>query len=393
MLYWLLDIYRTRLDSVDLFGDLTLYSLVRLLDELEFRVLAAATLAFLIVLLLGPRTIAKLRAMKIGDTGVTDAVALRKHAEGKANVPTMGGVLIVGAIFASVILLADVRVAYIYMALILLVWMAAVGSVDDWLKLTAARRGDGRQGLHAWEKLVFQLGIGVLIGVFAYNRGEGEESLNHVLNLPLQSTYHGGSYAVSERLIYLSKPFYVFITVMMIAGLSNAVNITDGMDGLASGLVVIVSIGLVVMTLIAGQEVWAQRLLLPYIVDSGELTVLIGAMIGACLGFLWWNCSPAQVFMGDTGSLSLGALIGYTSVVIRQELLVLLMCGVFLAEIGSVVMQVAYFKSTGGKRIFRCAPYHHHLHLGGWREQQVVSRLWIVGVILVIAALAMLKVR
>jgi len=393
LLYWLLDIFRSRLDSVDLFGGLTLYSLVRLLDELEFRVLASAALSFLIVLLLGPRTIAKLRAMKIGDTGITDAVALRKHAEGKANVPTMGGVLIVGAIFVSVLLLADVRIAYIYMSLILLVWMAAVGSVDDWLKLTAVRRGDGRQGLHAWEKLVFQLGIGVLIGVFAYNRGEGEHSLTHVLNLPLQSTYEGATYEVNKGLVYLTKPLYVFVTVMMIAGLSNAVNITDGMDGLASGLVVIVSIGLVVMTLIAGQEVWAQRLLLPYIAHSGELTVLVGAMIGACLGFLWWNCSPAQVFMGDTGSLSLGALIGYVAVVIRQELLVLIMCGVFLAEIGSVVMQVAYFKSTGGKRIFRCAPYHHHLHLGGWREQQVVSRLWIVGVVLVMAALALLKVR
>lgn len=393
MLYWLLDIFRTRLDGVDLFGGLTLYSLVRILDELEFRALAAAAVSFLIVLMLGPRTIARLRALKIGDTGVTDAVALRKHAEGKANVPTMGGVLIVGAIFVGVVLLADVRVAYIYMALILMVWMAAVGGVDDWLKLTAARRGDGRQGLHAWEKLVFQLGIGVLIGVFAYNRGEGEESLTHVVNLPLQGTYEGGTYALREGLMFLSKPLYVLIAVLMIAGLSNAVNITDGMDGLASGLVVAVSIGLAVMTLIAGQEVWAQRLLLPYIVESDELTVLIGAMLGACLGFLWWNCSPAQVFMGDTGSLSLGAIIGYIAVVIRQELLVLLMCGVFLAEIGSVVMQVAYFKSTGGKRIFRCAPYHHHLHLGGWREQQVVSRLWIVGVVLVIAALAMLKVR
>ncbi len=393
MLYWLLDYFRNDLDGVSLFGGLTLYSLVRLLDELEFRTLAAAALSFAIVLLFGPRTIAMLRAMKIGDTGATDAEALRSHAESKANVPTMGGILIVGSIFASVFLLADVRAAYIYMALILLVWMAVVGGVDDWLKLTSARRGDGRQGLHAWEKLVFQLGIGLLIGVFAYNQGEGEQSLTHVLNVPLQSTYKGEYFALSESLVYLPKWLYVVVAILMIAGLSNAVNISDGMDGLSSGLTTITAIGLLVLTLIAGQDVWAQRLRVPYIEGSGELSVLVGAMIGACLGFLWWNCSPAQVFMGDTGSLSLGALIGYVGVVIRQEVLVLLMCGVFLAEIGSVVLQVGYFKTTGGKRIFRCAPYHHHLHLAGWREQQVVTRLWIVGVVLVIGALALIKVR
>ncbi|MFI4870638.1 MAG: phospho-N-acetylmuramoyl-pentapeptide-transferase [Phycisphaerales bacterium JB061] len=393
MLYWLLEQFRSSLDKTTIFGDFTLYSLVRLLDELEFRTLAAAGIAFLFVLCFGPMTIARLRAMKIGDTGITDAAALRKHAESKANVPTMGGVLIVGAIFTSVFLLADITEAYVYMALILLIWMAVVGGADDWLKLTAVRRGDGRQGLHAWEKLVFQLGIATLIGVFAYNQGDGREHLTHVLNLPLQSTYKGTSYTLSESLVYLSKPFYVFITVMMIAGLSNAVNISDGMDGLSSGLVVIVSIGLLVLTLIAGQDVWAQRMRVPHIENSGELAVIVGAMVGACLGFLWWNCSPAQVFMGDTGSLTLGALVGYIAVVIRQEVLVLMMCGVFLIEIGSVVLQVGYFKSTGGKRIFRCAPYHHHLHLGGWREQQVVARLWIVGVVLVIVALGMLKVR
>jgi len=393
VLYWLLDHFRTWLDETRLVGDFTLYSLVRLLDELEFRTLAAAAVAFLFVLMFGPKTIAKLRAMKIGDSGITDAAALRKHAQSKANVPTMGGVLIVGAIFTSVFLLADITEAYVYMALILLIWMAVVGGADDWLKLTAVRRGDGRQGLHAWEKLVFQLGIATLIGVFAYNQGEGREHLTHVLNLPLQSTYKGSAYTLSESLVYLSKPVYVFITVLMIAGLSNAVNISDGMDGLSSGLMVIVAIGLLVLTLIAGQDVWAQRLRVPHIENSGELAVIVGAMVGAGLGFLWWNCSPAQVFMGDTGSLTLGALIGYIAVVIRQEVLVLLMCGVFLLEIGSVVLQVGYFKSTGGKRIFRCAPYHHHLHLGGWREQQIVTRLWIVGVVLVILALAMLKVR
>jgi len=394
VLYVILESIRDWLDGIDLFGGLTLYSLVRLLDQLEFRALAAAAFSFALVLAFGPRTIARLRAMNIGDSGQTDAALLRQHAESKANVPTMGGVLIVGAIFVSVVLLADITRPYVYMGLVLLVWMAVLGGVDDWLKLTALRRGDGRQGLYAWEKLIFQVGIALLIGVFAYNRGEEARSLTHVLNLPFQSTYdQGRGYALNEGLIFLSKPVYVFVAVLMIAGLSNAVNITDGADGLASGLVVAVSIGLLVLALIAGREVWAQGVLVPSILESGELAVFAGAMLGASLGFLWWNCPPAQVFMGDTGSLSLGALIGYIAVVIRQEFLVLLMSGVFLIEIGSVVAQVTYFKSTGGKRIFRCAPYHHHLHLGGWQEQQVVARLWIVGVVLVIAGLALLKVR
>jgi len=189
------------------------------------------------------------------------------------------------------------------------------------------------------------------------------------------------------------KPRFLFVSILLIAGVSNAVNITDGMDGLASGVSVVVSLGLLVLALIAGSEQISKYLYVPHIVYADELAVMGGAMAGACLGFLWWNCSPAQVFMGDTGSLALGGLIAYIALVTRQELVVLLMCGVFLAEIASVVLQVGYFRYTGGKRIFRCAPYHHHLHLGGWTEQQVVARLWIVSIILSVIALASLKIR
>jgi phospho-N-acetylmuramoyl-pentapeptide-transferase len=175
--------------------------------------------------------------------------------------------------------------------------------------------------------------------------------------------------------------------------MSNAVNITDGMDGLASGISAIVSVGLLVLALIAGSEQAARYLLVPYIPFADELAVVAGAMIGATLGFLWWNCSPAQVFMGDTGSLALGALIGYIAIVTRQEAVVLLMSAVFLFELLSVALQVGCFKLTGGKRIFRVAPYHHHLHVGGWTEQQVVARAWIVSVLLVLTALALIKVR
>ncbi|MBK7404305.1 MAG: phospho-N-acetylmuramoyl-pentapeptide-transferase [Phycisphaerales bacterium] len=217
----------------------------------------------------------------------------------------------------------------------------------------------------------------------------------HVLNLPFQKTYASSlTDQLGPGVLVLPLGVYILFSVLMVAGMSNAVNITDGMDGLAAGVSAVVTLGLVVLTLIASnKQGWAQTLLVPSIAGAGELAVLAGATAGACLGFLWFNCSPAQVFMGDTGSLCLGGIIGYIAVAVRQEFVVLLMSGVFLAEIGSVIIQVAYFRATGGKRVFRCAPYHHHLHLGGWTEQQVVSRLWIVSVILLVLGLASIKVR
>lgn len=391
MLYVLYDLARDWLSEHDLLWA------VRILDQVVFRALASALLSFVIVMALGRRTIAALTRLKIGDTGLTDAEALRASARSKANTPTMGGILIAGAIAASVVLLADVREFYVYAALIVLAWLTVLGGVDDWLKLTSARRGlASRQGLHAWEKLVFQVGLGLLVGLFAYEYGDVPDragDLAHVLNLPLQKTYLPGGAELNPGLIFLPQWAFIAVTVLMMTGMSNAVNITDGMDGLASGLTVTVSLGLLVLTLVAGDHATAQRLLVPDIDRADELAVLAGAMLGACLGFLWWNGSPAQVFMGDTGSLCLGGLLGYAAVVIRQEIVVLLMCGVFLVEIGSVVIQVAYFKASGGRRVFRCAPFHHHLHLGGWTEQQVVTRFWIISVLLVAAGLASIKVR
>jgi phospho-N-acetylmuramoyl-pentapeptide-transferase len=369
----------------------------KILDQVQFRALAATGLSFVAVLLLGPRTIAALTKLKIGDSGLTDAQALHAAARSKANTPTMGGVLIAASIGASVLLLADVREFYIYTALIVLTWLAVLGGVDDWLKLTASRRGlASRQGLYAWEKLVFQLGLGLLVGLFAYRHGDTPgttQDLARVLNLPFQKTWLSGGADLNPAMIYLGQWAFVGVMVLMMAGMSNAVNITDGMDGLAAGITVAVGSGLLLLTLLAGNQAAAQELLVPFIDRADELAVVAGALVGACLGFLWWNCSPAQVFMGDTGSLCLGGMIGYIAVVIRQEFVVLVMCGVFLAEIGSVVVQVGYFKLSGGKRVFRCAPFHHHLHLGAWTEQQVVVRFWIVAVLLVVLALASIKVR
>lgn len=395
MIYILFDILQNWLTKVGL------YRVFSIFDQVQFRALLAAGLSFALVVLLGKRVIRMLIALKIGDGGETDAELLREHAATKANVPTMGGVLIVGSIFISTFLLADIRVNRVYLGLFTLLWLAAVGGADDWLKLTASRRGTGRQGLYAWEKLVFQLGIGVIVGFFGYRYGmlaDGGHSMAHVLNIPFQRSYDPTTKFPASGLFYMSMPIFIFISTMMVAGLSNAVNITDGMDGLASGTSGIIAFGLILLALIAGNEGAAQYLYVPYVPFADELAVMAGAMAGACLGFLWWNCKPAQVFMGDTGSLALGGLIGYIAVMIRQEVVVLLMCGIFIFEILSVMLQVGWFKYTRiktgtGKRIFRIAPYHHHLHQGGWAENQVVTRLWIIGIILSVVALASLKIR
>ncbi len=384
------------LDQLGWLQDTPLRSLVMVFDRTSFRALAALCLSFGLILLLGKRVVRQLTALKIGDIPRTDVAALDEALASKRHTPTMGGVLIAGAILASTLLLADVRSFYVQMALIVTVWMAALGGADDWLKLTSSTRpGGGRQGLYSWEKLVFQLGLGAMIGWFVYRHGDTEAAsdLAHVLSLPFQKTYTSDPFGPNPSLIYLGPAAFVIVTTLLIAGMSNAVNITDGMDGLASGLSAWVALGLMALSFIAGWQVAAQYLLVPYVPGADELAVVAGAMCGACLGFLWWNASPAIVFMGDTGSLCLGGLIGYMAIVIRQEALVLLMSGVFLIEIGSVVMQVAYFKATKGKRIFRCAPYHWHLHMGGWAEQKIVARLWIVTVILVALALASIKVR
>jgi len=374
-----------------------MYGFVRVLNQLHFRALAAAGLAFLLVLLFGPAAIRWLTRKKIGDIGATDAEALRSQANAKANTPTMGGILIVGAVIVSTLLLADIAQRLVYVGLVVALWLAVLGGFDDWLKLTASSRGAGsRQGLYAWEKLIFQLGVGLLAGWFAIKGIDGginaAADARLAINLPFQKTYTLAP-TLNPSLWFPGIAVLLLISTLMIAGMSNAVNITDGMDGLAAGSSAAVCIGLFVIALIAGDQGIAQLLLVPHVPGAGELAVLAGATAGGCLGFLWWNCSPARVFMGDTGALSLGGIIGYIAVVTRQEFVVLLMSGVFLIEIASVMLQVGYFKASGGKRIFRVAPYHHHLQVGGWPEQQIVARLWIISVILVVIALASIKVR
>ncbi len=380
--------------------------LVMVMHQLEFRALFAALLSFVLVLTFGPRVIRWLARRKIGDAPEFGNDSLNQLMQSRAGTPTMGGIIICGALIASTILLADViHNRYIHLGLIVVLCYAILGGVDDWLKLTQSRRSPGiRDGLFAWEKLLFQVGFGLLVGFFLYRSGTSPDA--HVLNIPFQRTYLPTPSiesliqppAIAGGVWILGIGCFTIIAMLAIAGTSNAVNMTDGMDGLATGTLIIASLAMMVLVWIAGSPRASYFLLVPSVPGTGELMVMAGAMAGACLGFLWFNCSPARVFMGDTGSLALGGLLGYFAVAIRQEFLLLLIGGIFFLELGSIVVQTSWFKWTRrkygqGRRIFRCAPIHHHFHLGGWKEQQVVVRFWIVSVVLTMIALVSLKLR
>ncbi len=387
MLYNLLQATDSWLDRVGL------HSLLQVLYQLEFRAFFAVVFSFFVVLLLGRRTIRWLIRQKIGDAPEFYRADLNELMSSKAATPTMGGILIGGSMLLTILLFADLRNAYVHIALAVLIWLAVLGAMDDWLKLTAARRAPGsREGLHAWEKLLFQLGIGAVAGLFLFRTGIGQES-SHVLTLPFQRTYDPRTCELESGLIRLGGLGFVLLATLLIAGTSNAVNLTDGMDGLAAGSLVVAAFALMALCYIAGTFEAAKYLLFPYVDGSKELMIVTGAMAGACLGFMWFNCAPAQVFMGDTGALPLGGLMAFIAVAIRQEILLLVIGGVFFLELASVVLQVGYFKWTKGRRIFRCSPIHHHFHLAGWSEQQVVTRFWVLAVVFAMVALVSLKLR
>jgi len=355
-----------------------------------FRGTSAILLGFAVVWLLGPRVIRELRRRKIGDRPEFDHKALNDTTRDKKNTPTMGGLLVITAVFVCVMLLADLRNYYVLMGLFCMVWLTVLGGIDDWLKLTAGTRSGSRDGLKMYEKLLFQIGLGVLLGIFIYRYGQQNVvtlkgsvvEAYRILNVPF---YKSG--------IVLGIPAFLIVTVLVTAGTSNAVNLTDGMDGLAAGCMALCSFVFMLLSFLGGDPERARSLLFPHIPDTAELSVLCGAMMGACLGFLWYNCHPAQVFMGDTGSLPLGGLIGYVAICTRQELMLLIVGGVFVIEAVSVILQVGYFKLSGGRRVFRVAPIHHHFHLAGWTETQTVTRFWLLAAIFAGIALATVKLR
>ncbi len=357
-------------------------------EEVTFRSVAAVLTSLLIAVVSGPRVIRWLMSRKIGDRPEFHNSDLNTLTKDKANTPTMGGLIIIGAVLATTMLWADLGNPFVQKAIILVVWFGGIGAVDDWLKLTCTIRHRSRDGLRPWEKLLFQFGGAVLIASFLFadfaNIDDGKR-----LWLPFYK--HG---------IPLANWVFVMIAIVYISATSNAVNLTDGMDGLAAGCVGMVAMVLAVLCYVASetmtrtsQVTWASYLLLPHIPGSGELSIFYSAVVGAVLGFLWFNCHPAQAFMGDVGSLPLGAAMGYGALVTRNEVLLLVIGGVFVIELMSVVIQVGYFKYTGGKRVFRCAPIHHHFHLAGWSEPQVVVRFWLLAAAFAAIALATLKIR
>lgn len=399
MLYNLINFLKPWLVENGLFG------YCRVWTYIEFRAVMSVFLGFVFVLLMGKPVIMWLIKQKIGDNPEFHNKSLNELTKNKAQTPTMGGIIICSSIFLTSLLLADLSNFYIQMAGCCLVWLALVGCADDWLKLTTARRNPGsRNGLYSWEKLLFQFGIGMIMGLFIHHFGQfkwGDVahadilSMSHSLTLPLLKTWQwdGSQWIPADNLIILGTWTFVIITTLFIAGTSNAVNLTDGMDGLAGGITGMIAFAFMILALIAGNEAWAKGLLVPYIPLSNELGIVAGAMLGACMGFLWFNAHPAEVFMGDTGSLPLGGLLAYIAVVIRQEFLLLVVGGVVYMELLSVIMQVGYFKFSGGKRIFRCAPIHHHFHMGGTPENRVVIRMWLATAALVTLAIATIKLR
>ncbi|MHC4265104.1 MAG: phospho-N-acetylmuramoyl-pentapeptide-transferase [Planctomycetota bacterium] len=357
-------------------------------QNVMFRSVAAVLTSFLIALLLGPRIIRWLMRKKIGDRPEFYHDDLNELTKDKANTPTMGGLIIILAVFAGTLLWSKLNNPFVQKAIILVIWFGGLGAADDWLKLTAAARHRTREGLKPWEKLIFQFGGAVLIASFLYA---------DFINIPDGIRLWPPFYKTG---IYLPHWVFVTIAILYISATSNAVNLTDGMDGLAAGCVGMVALVLAVLCYVASeymsrtsQVTWASYLLLPHIPQSGELCIFYASILGAVLGFLWYNCHPAQTFMGDVGSLPLGAAMGYGALVTRNEILLLVIGGVFVIELTSVILQVGYFKYTGGKRIFRCAPIHHHFHLSGWSEPQTVVRFWLLAAAFAAIALATLKLR
>jgi phospho-N-acetylmuramoyl-pentapeptide-transferase len=375
------------------------FGFLRVFTYATFRAVAAILCSFLIVLLLGPRVIRWLRGQKISDLAGFDQAEIDALMKSKKGTPTMGGILIISSIAFTILLLADLTNFYIRMALVCVLWLAIVGAIDDWLKLTAGRRAGSRQGLHGWEKLLFQLGLAVLISCFTWYYGR-EIAEAHTVYFPffknLKIDLARWSWGVGG--ITLGLLFFVAVSTLVITGSSNAVNLTDGLDGLAAGCMAIVSFTFMVLALIVGERIYAGTLLFPFVQGSGEMAIVAGAMMGACLGFLWFNCNPASVFMGDTGSLAMGGLIGYIAIVIRQELVLFIVGGIFVLEACSVLLQVGYFKYTRkkygeGRRILLMAPIHHHFQRKGWSEGQVVVRFWLITAMLAAMALATVKLR
>ncbi|HJA78935.1 MAG TPA: phospho-N-acetylmuramoyl-pentapeptide-transferase [Candidatus Desulfovibrio intestinavium] len=337
---------------------------------ITFRSLAALMTALVISVLVGPRFIAWLRKIKCGQYIHEDVAA---HA-GKAGTPTMGGLMMLFSLGLSLLLWADLTSAYIWQTFFVFAGFGAVGLWDDLTKL----RHHQNRGISGRAKLAGQAAVAMLAMLALYSN----EGCNTTLSIPFIKEW-----TPDLGIFYI--PFGMF--VMMAA--SNAVNLTDGLDGLAIGPTIVAGAVFAIFIYITGHARMASYLLVPYVPGMGEVTVFCGALVGAGLGFLWFNAYPAQIFMGDVGSLSLGGVLGYLALLSKQELVLAVVGGLFVAETLSVIMQVGYFRWTGGKRLFRMAPLHHHFELKGVPESKIIIRFWITSILLGLMALSVLKLR
>ena len=346
---------------------------------LTFRSALAAITALFLAFYLGPRIIKVLQKFQIGEAKKEDAP---KSHWSKAGTPTMGGLIIIFSVIVPVLLWGDLKSTYIILILTGTVWLSAVGFLDDYLKVIKKLPN----GLIGRYKLLGQVLIGLTVGIVIYFSPEFEK-VSTLTTVPFLKD-------VNLDLSILYIPVVIFI----ITATSNAVNLTDGLDGLAIGVVAIVMIALAVLSYVSGNAIFADYLNIIYLPGSGELTVFVAALVGASLGFLWYNAYPAQVFMGDTGSLALGGAFGILAVLIKKELLIPILGGVFFLETVSVIIQKLYFKYTKkkfgvGRRVFKMAPIHHHFEMKGWAEPKIVVRFYIVAIILAIVSLVSFKIR
>lgn len=382
----------------------------------------AIILSLIISMILGKRIIKMLHRLQVGET-VRD-LGLEGQIQ-KAGTPTMGGLLILAAILIPTVLFAKLNNIYILMLLLSTVWLGLIGFLDDYIKVFKKNK----EGLKGKAKIVGQVGIGVIVGAMLFfsedvviEKSVDRQNSHRTDNV----TVYGKELKerIQEKSLTTTIPFFknnelnygdavewigldankwgwiVFIPVVIIiiTAVSNGANLTDGIDGLATGTSAIIGVALGILAYVSGNVFFAEYLNIMYIPDTGELVIFMGAFVGACIGFLWYNSYPAQVFMGDTGSLALGGIIAAFAIAIRKELLIPILCGIFLVENVSVIVQVGYFKYTKkrfgeGKRIFKMAPLHHHYQKSGYHEAKIVGRFWIIGILLAIFAIATLKLR
>jgi len=382
----------------DLFG-------VGVFQYISFRAGLAVLISLLITITFGQRLINLLKAFQLGES-IRD-LGLSGQME-KQGTPTMGGIIILLGIIIPTLLFADLTNIYILLLIISAIWMGAIGFIDDFLKI----KKKNKDGLRGKFKIIGQVGLGLLVGgtmVFHPDIVVREFNSNDIslysdikssaTTIPFfKNNEFQYSWLLPDFLSEYAWVVYVLMVTFIVTAVSNGVNITDGIDGLAAGTTAIIALSLAILAYLSGNVIFSNYLNIMYIPNSGELVIFCAALVGACIGFLWYNAFPAQVFMGDTGSLALGGIVAVLALAVRKELLIPLLCGIYFIELLSVIIQVGYFKYTKskfgeGQRIFLMSPIHHHFQKKGLHESKIVTRFWTVGILLAVLTLSTLKLR